>query len=253
MHSKSVPRITRAMLGAMIVGVGMTLASPHLLAQTRNAEMAVQGQAKSAMAAAQADFAEFVRHNIKTRSGTASDDFPLEVNDVQDLKDARIAYGFPVYTIDPNDVLSRSQMQSKAKATGEWRFVITLHDKPIGIATLEKENGRWETTSYGATVLAKDVDAAMGVHGDAQRSNVRFIRVFQAQSDFLEVTGADGRARFAPLHSARESLLMSQRAKKSRAAGVAADSAVSSDGLMDQADFLEPLRATVKANLDASK
>ncbi|UUZ46708.1 hypothetical protein LP420_22785 [Massilia sp. B-10] len=63
-------------------------------------------------------------------------------------------------------------------------------------------------------MLSKDVDAMASFHGNADKSNLRFMRIYQARSDFLEVVGQDGRARFAPLHSARESLMLKQRAAK---------------------------------------
>jgi hypothetical protein len=107
--------------------------------------------------------------------------------------------------------------------------------------------GKWSTVSYGAATLSKDVDAMMGFHANTERSNVRFIRIFQAQSDFLEVVSPrDGKARFAPLHSARHSLMLQQRAAR---AGNGAGNP--NDGLSDPAEFLEPLRAAVKTNMDS--
>jgi len=165
------------------------------------------------------------------------------VADVQDLKNARIAYGFPVYSVDPKELVAgRSDFSAMARPTGVWRFVISRDGKPIGLATVEKLNGTWQTISYGGAGLSKDVDAMMLFHGNADRSNVRFIRVFQAQSDFLEVTPGNGAApRFAALQSARESLLLQQRARK---AGNPADS-----GLMESSQFVESLRTAVKANI----
>jgi hypothetical protein len=75
----------------------------------------------------------------------------------------------------------------------------------------------------------------MNRHGNADKSNLRFVRIFQARSDLIEVTDPrDGRTRYAPLHSARESLKLA-----------APDSA-----LVDEAELLQPLRAAVKTNLD---
>ncbi|MFZ6746719.1 hypothetical protein ACO0LC_26125 [Undibacterium sp. JH2W] len=222
------------------------MTSAPLLAQNISSDIAgTTEQARLVSAAAQRDFADFVQFNVQRRGGTLPAEFPLEVNDVQDLKDAKISYGFPVYSIPPQDVLAgRSDLRSLAKATGEWRFVISLHDTPIGLATLRQDNGRWGITSYGGSVLAKDVDAAIAVHGNSTRSNLRFIRIYQAMSDFLEVVSpTDARARFAPLQAARQTLLLQQRSEKTGTASA-------NGGLLEQSDILDPLRASIKTNMD---
>lgn len=233
------PRIS-TLLGAAFASC-LSLSSPLLSAQTLQTKMSSQVQL-DATSAAKRDFAQFVQYQVQNHAGIAPQGFPLEVTDVQDLKDARIAYGFPVYTIDPADLISgRSEMKTMAKPTGIWRFVITLNQQPIGLATVEQVNGRWETVAYGATVLAKDLDASMGAYANKDRSNVRVLRIYQAQSDFLEVSSAqDGAVRFAPLHSARLSLLMQ------RPDGVTDGR----NGLLEASELLEPLRAAVKQNLN---
>lgn len=185
----------------------------------------------AAMQAAKRGLAQFAEHQQATRPGSSPQDFPLDITDVSDLKQATVGHGFEIYTVDPKELLARGDLSALAKPTGEWRFVISLRGKPIGLATVQKVNGRYETVAYGGAVLAKDVDAAMGAHGNSARSNMRFIRVYQARSDFLEVD----RAKFAPLHSARESLLMKKAGNQ----------------LVDGAELIEPLRAAVKANIEA--
>lgn len=217
-----------------------TVRTPQQLQQTEGSE---------ASAAAIRGLAEFAQSQMQAHGGTLPEGFPLEVTDVDDLKDARIAYGFPVYTVDPKDILApRSDFSAVARPTGVWRFLISRDGHPIGLASVEKLNGTWQTTSYGGAGLSKDVDALMQFHGNANRSNLRFIRVFQARSDFLEVASANGAApRFAPLQSARESLLLQQRARKTGGASDASNNAA--DGLMDASQFTESLRAAVKANI----
>lgn len=246
MHLHSVSRFKKSTLAALIVSISCAMASPVVMAQNQASDIAgTTDQARLVSAAAQRDFAEFVQFNVQRRGGTLPSEFPLEVNDVQDLKDAKIGYGFPVYSLPPQDVMNgRGDLRSMAKATGEWRFVITLHDNPIGLATLRQTNGRWGVTSYGGAVLAKDVDAAIAMHGNSTRSNLRFIRVYQAMSDFLEVVSpTDARARFAPLHAARQNLLLQQRSEKTGTQSA-------NNGLLDQSDILDPLRVSVKRNIE---
>lgn len=185
----------------------------------------------AALQAAKRGLAQFAEHQQALRPGSAPPDFPLDVTDVGDLKQATVSGGFEVFTIDPKDLLARGDLPALAKPTGEWRFIIALHGKPIGLATVQQVNGRYETVAYGASVLAKDVEAAMAAHGNSNRSNLRFIRIYQARSDLLEVD----HAKFAPLHSARESLLLKKAGNQ----------------LVDGAELLDPLRAAVKANIEA--
>ena len=200
----------------------------------------IRNSTAEALGAEQRDFSQFVAHQLR-RQG-APIDFPLDVADLQDLKDAKIEYGFAVHTIDPPELLAgRGSMQSMARHANQWRFVITLHQRAIGMTTVEKTNGRYETVAYGAAVLAKDLDAVAAVHGNADKSNLRFLRIYQARSDLLEVIGQDGRERFAPLHSARESLLLAQRSKDGNS------------GLLDESELVQPLRAAVKQNMAASR
>jgi hypothetical protein len=231
----------RALLAPLALCTILGLAAIPAIAQNAPAAIAAK-DGTSALAAAQRDFAQFAAYQMRTRPGVAPADFPLDIGDMQDLKDAVIGYGFPVHTVDPKDIVAgRTDLQAMARPTGQWRFIITVRGKPVGLATVEQVNGRFETVSYGGAVLAKDVDALTAHHGNANRSNLRFVRIYQARSDFLEVSEG-GRTRYAPLHSARESLLLQARALK---AGQADTS------LMDAAEVLQPLRAAVKANLDA--
>lgn len=239
--------LRRRMLAALIGGVLALAGAQSGAAPSPDANPARQAKGMGAAhAAAKRDLAQFVAHQIATRRGTAPADFPLEVADIKDLKDAVIGHGFPVYTIDPPELLAgRGYMKGMTRSTGQWRFVVMLNKRPIGLATVEQNNGKYETVSYGASVLAKDVDALMGIHGNAEKSNLRFVRIYQARADLLEVADrTDGRIRYAPLHSARESLLLQQRAGQDGTPG---------NGLLDEAEVLQPLRAAVKNNMAAQR
>ncbi|MCH8620787.1 hypothetical protein [Undibacterium sp. TS12] len=242
--------VHRSILCSLLTAVSLGLANPGVMAQSISTEAkAASNQAGPVLAAAQRDFTLFAQHHLQTRSGGGAGvpaGFPLDINDWQDLKDAKAVYGFPVYSVDPNDLLAgRSDLRSMAKPNGQWRVLISVGDRPVGLATLEQSNGRWEVISYGAAVLAKDVDASMGVHANASRSNVRFIRIYQAKSDLLEVVSAnDGYARFMPLYSARTSLSLKQRSLN------APDAATDQVSLMEGADLVQSLRAVVKTNMD---
>ncbi|MBB3122077.1 hypothetical protein [Pseudoduganella violacea] len=222
----TVPNKTR--LTGIVVGLALAFSSTPLLAQS-----------KASISAAERDLAAYVQHNIQHKSGTLPDGFPLAISDVQDLKDARIGHGFQIYTVDPKELLAgRGDIHSMARPTGIWRFLININERVVGLATLEQINGKWETVAYGGAVLAQDLETSAGIYGNADRSNIRFIRIYQAQSDLLEVNNKEGGSRFAPLYSARQSLLLQRSGKD--------------DGLLDGSELLGPLQAAVKKNMDAN-
>ena len=230
----------RALLAAWALGVGLCLAGPQALAQASDAGAARQAasQHSAAFAAAQRDLSQFINHQLQR--GSLPEGFPLDVQDLRALKDARIGYGFPVYTIDPDRLLNgRGKMKSMARHANQWRFVVLLGERPIGMATVERHGGRFETAAYGGAVLSKDLDALVATHGNADRSNLRLLRIYQAGSDLLEVETAGG-TRYAPLYSARASLPLQRTDAFGRP----------SAALADEAELLPALRAAAKRNLD---
>jgi hypothetical protein len=236
-----ISQFRQTLIAALLGGASLLFAVPIASAAPNNiAQQAATRHATSeALNAARRDFSQFVAHQLQRQGAPA--DFPLDVADLQDLKNATIGYGFAVHTIDPPELLAgRGTMQAMARQVNQYRFVIMLNERAIGMATVEKNNGRYETVAYGGAVLAKDLDAVAAVHGNADKTNLRLMRIYQARSDLLEVVGTDGRARFAPLHSARESLLLAQRNKQGK------------DSLLEESEFTQPLRAAVKQNMAAS-
>lgn len=218
-----------AVAGALMASMAAQAQSPQI-AQMR---VEVQAHEPAAAAAAAHDLARFVKHHQKAHADGLPKGFPLAIDKVADLASVRLGRGFAVYTVDPADIAAADDLSAAARPTGQWRFVVRAGSRPVGLVTVQQVDGRWQAVSYGAATLAEDVETAMRQHGNADRSNLRFVRVFQARSDFLEVhSAADGRARLAPLFSARESLGMPQRAMP-----------------MEQSEVLPSLRAAVAANL----
>lgn len=220
--------------GSSLCVLGALLGSAGALAQAAPAaQTQIHLQEPAAATAAAHDLARFAQHHQKEHAAALPKGFPLAIDGVADLARLRLGRGFAIHTVDPADIASGNDLSSFAKPTGQWRFVVRAGSRPVGLVTVEQVGGQWRAVSYGAAALANEVDAAMRQHGNAERSNLRFIRIYQAQSDFLEVVSpADGRARLAPLVSARASLHMPQR-----------------DELIEQADVLPALRAAVAANL----
>lgn len=220
MQSKSAI-ILAAALGLAAIAAGSAYAQPL------PAPGAVQEQGIAD--AARQGLAGFVKQNLAEYGVRLPDGFPLSVADGRELASLRLGRGFPVYSVNPQRLLAADADLSGLMApTGSWRFVALSGSRPVGLVTVEKVEGRWQAIAFGAAELAKNVEAAQAGHG----GQTRFLRVYQAQSDFLEVAQTDGKPRFAALMSARETLSLKKQ-----------------PALLDGADLIEPLRAAVRANL----
>jgi hypothetical protein len=201
------------------------------------------GEPAAARAAAEQGLAEFVQRKLSHGAEAFDGHLPLAVADARELAGVRVGYGFEVHTLAPQDLADpRAELARLVKPTGVWRFVVQSGARAVGLVTVGQVDGRWQAVSFGASGLAQEVDAVMAAFADARHANVRFIRVFQAQSDLIEVAGADGALRYAPLRSAREAL-----AQALPGAGTA-DVLTLREGR----ELVEPLRAAVKKNLDAA-
>lgn len=227
-----------------------------------------------AQAAAERGLADYVQR--KQRHAGPSRAKALATDGADEIAHARIAGGFEVHTIAPDDMLSgRGELRQMARPSGVWRFFAKIDGRPIGLVTVQRMDGRWQAVSFGAAGLAQELSPLMERHGKAGPAHLRFIRVHQAQTDLLEVTSpADMQARYAPLASARHALgkdlpkvamaataapvdaaesmvpaapptQMAQTAPMSRNASPAATP------LLDTYELLEPLRAAVKRGMAA--
>ncbi|AAQ61055.1 hypothetical protein [Chromobacterium violaceum] len=211
----------------LAVGLGLAvIASRPASAQPLPVSYAIQEQGIAG--AARQGLAEFAKQNQAEHGARLPDGFPLALADGRELASLQLGRGFPVYTVDPQRLLAAEADLSRLMTpTGSWRFVVLSGARPVGLVTVEKMDGRWQAISFGAAELARNVEAAQAGHGQT-----RFLRVYQAQTDFLEVAPAGGKPRFAALMSARERLSLQQQ-----------------PALLDGADLIEPLRAAVRAGL----
>jgi len=246
MQRKAIPVFLSIGLSALVLGAALGTAAPAGARPADENPFLRQNQQQQAAAAARTGLAQLTRRYLAEQDGRPRP-LPFELASVQDLTRAAVGQGFEVHTVDPADVLAgRSDVAGMVRPTGEWRFVVSVDERPVGLVTVRQAGGRWEAVSFGAAELSKEVSGLMARHGNAQRSNLRFVRVLQARSDFLEVTSEkDFGKRYAPLKSARQSLSLRQGGRpEGRAEGRA-----EGDGLIDGGEFLEPLRAAIKANM----
>lgn len=167
------------------------------------------------------------------------DGFPIAAATYGDLRALSLGAGFEVNTVDPAALMyanGNADLSRFARSTDTWKFVILSAGKPVGLLDMNRIDGRWQAVGAGASTLAADLVAAAPATGDG---SFRFVRIYQATSDLIEVRSAGERSRFVPMPSARRSLALSADAKS--AAG--AEQALSSE------DLLPALQAAVRGNL----
>jgi hypothetical protein len=138
-------------------------------------------------------------------AGTLPDGFPFDINDLSELKTAELGLGFEVYSAHPQTMLAGGRpFDQMLMGTGIWNFVVMVDKHPVALLELEKVLGKWQVNGAGGSKLAQDVYASTQNH--AGKNAFRFVRIYQATADFLEVKDMEGKPRFAPLLAARQSL-----------------------------------------------
>lgn len=229
MRSKYV--IMAAWLGLAIFSASPAHAAPLSAAQLLQ-------QQEDAATAARLGLADLVRQGEREFGARLPEGYPLAVSDARALATLRLGAGFLVYSVTPQQVLAKdADLSRQMSPTGAWRFTVYQLARPVGLVTVESVAGRWQAVAFGAAGLAQNLASLQAAHGESGKAGMRFLRVYQAQSDFLEVTpSGGGKPRFAPLNSAYASLALT-RQKETDAA------------LLDGSALLEPLRAAVRSNL----
>lgn len=168
--------------------------------------------------------------------GSLPADFPFDVNDLSELKNAKLGLSFEVSTIQPQTLLAGGRpMEQMVTGTGIWNFVVSVNNVPVALLELEKSYGKWVVNGVGGAKLAQDVQANAQNHSGKEA--FRFVRIYQATADFMEVRDSNSKARYVPLIAARETLKM---------APAPATNAVN---LSDGNDLLPTLQNTVRANI----
>ncbi|MCP4217300.1 MAG: hypothetical protein GY765_21835 [bacterium] len=142
--------------------------------------------------------------------------------------------GFEVFTINPQVLLKNKNMtlEPMAVSTGLWRFPVMNNGKATALLTMAQVDGKWAAVAVGGAVLAQQVYEVFTQWPEADGYQYRFIRIYQAKSDFIEISKNDTTVGFVPLGSAR------------MAFGLQQDS-FDADLLMHNSEILEPLREIV--------
>jgi len=119
-----------------------------------------------------------------------------------------LGFGFQIHTIEPTEFTGEPgrPMWEMVSPIGIWRFVVTIDGIPAGLMTVAQVDGQWQAVGIGAKTLAQEVETVRRAWPQADGYEYRFIRVFQAEADFMEVKKGLEQPGYAPMISARVSL-----------------------------------------------
>jgi hypothetical protein len=209
------------------------LGAAALIATLPAALPAAEAPPSEVLAAAEAGLPRFVR-GLTDRS-LAQFGFQSRA----EAASPRVSQGFRIYTVDPADVLetpAAAGIDSLAVPTDLWQFLVTAGERTATLLTVGRVDGRWTAVSLGAAGLAGQLDGVLRAWPASAGYDCRVIRVYQAASDFVEISRGGLIAGVVPLTSARVAL------------GLAP--AFDPADLRDSRAVVEAIRPAVRANLE---
>jgi hypothetical protein len=151
---------------------------------------------------------------------------------------ATLGEPFRVYTIAPDEILNYNpgmELASLVTPTNLWYFPVFCFGEARTILTVDLMNGEWQAVAIGNSGLARQLERLRSQWPQSDGYEHKFVRVFQAQSDFL-IVSEEGTVKISPLDSAALALGMEKLRE-----GIY--------GLHDPADIIPRLAPIVEENL----
>ena len=161
-----------------------------------------------------------------------------------DIDDAELGEGFQIFTIHPDQLLDETaphDLQSLVVPIGEWQFIIFAKGKAKSILTIRFFNGKWTIVGIGPSGLAIEIAKFMAVWPSSSDYQFRFIKVYQAQSSFIELFKKGKAVGIVPLTSL--STLMTGKVPEE----------FNPSDIRDSKEALSLLRPLVKQNIELYK
>jgi hypothetical protein len=121
-----------------------------------------------------------------------------------DIDNAELGEGFQIFTIQPAALLNESASQSfqqMVTPTNQWQFLIVARGNPKALLTVDLVDGKWTPVSIGSKDLAKELSGFLTAWPGASGYHIRFVRVHQAQSEFIELSQGEKLLGVHPLAS----------------------------------------------------
>ena len=186
-------------------------------------------------------------HRLRANANEAGVKRVMAVDNYSELTDATLGDAFEINLVDPAALLAGKPIDECIRGTGQWRFLVFTHSKPVGIVTIARIGGDWKMVEAGASELAGEIAAVEAQYSaGTPRPQLRFIRSLQAVADFIEVTlppvaGEPVQRRYV--------LLMSARAALNGERGGADTASAASAPALSELEFAERLSARVRRGM----
>lgn len=148
--------------------------------------------------AAQAGICDFAGAELAPGKSIAASDKGMPV-------DPALHHGFQVYTVTPPELMNvkSSGLTSIISPTGLWRFVVLAGSQPVSLLTVAQVDGAWKAVSIGGAQLAGEVNRVIEKWPAKSGYSHRFLRIYQARTDFIEISRNGQSIGFVPLAAAR--------------------------------------------------
>lgn len=131
---------------------------------------------------------------------------PLSVSDRPGLDNATLHHGFRVYTASPPQLIKGPRLTAVITPTGMWRFVAAADGQPLALVTVVQVEGQWRAVSIGGAQLAAEVNRVIERWPSQQGYSHRFVRIYQARADLIEISRNGQSIGFVPLTASRMAL-----------------------------------------------
>lgn len=243
MGNRRLPAAVLCVVAAMLPLCSTALAeSDSGAAQASASGMLSPAEGSAQRAAAEAGLATLIARS-HARASAFHPNRIFDIAGTQALDGATLGDGFETYLVDPKLLLSGNRLGESLYGSGEWRFIVVLHGKGIGLVTVARVNNAWTMVEAGASQLAGEI-ASIAAEYPRQTpgAQLRFVRSRQAVADFIQVsrpsteTAAETPV-YVPLASARTALF----------AGAAGP--ITAGSAMSDVQFDDALRESVRRGM----
>jgi hypothetical protein len=157
-----------------------------------------------------------------------------------DVDNAELGEGFQIFTIHPDKLLNESasqELHDLVTPTTQWQFLILARGKANALLTVDLVNEKWTPVSIGSSGLAKQLSDLLVAWPATSGYQYRLIRVYQAQSDFIELSQGGKNIGILPLTSLLTAIKRGAR------------KAFNPHDLRDPKEVLSDLRPVVRKNI----
>lgn len=158
--------------------------------------------------------------------------------DMKEGKEVRLGLGFQVHTVDPRTLVEEPglTLEGMLLPMDMWRFLVFENGVPTALLTVAREGGAWKAVSFGGAGLAAEIQTLQEAWPAESGFKFRFIRIYQARADFMQIDKGTDTLGYAPLAAAKVALSLQSLD-------------LDATTLLHDSEILAPLRNLVKMNV----